>query len=357
MKKLVTLFLLLPVISVVSFSVFAQTSPHYSLKGYEFGGGGGSNLQSGSYAVNGVLGAMGDSLSSGSYAANVGLPYIQQANTPTAPTFQNTSNWYNRLKIIINTANNPTSTKYAIAISADNFVTTQYVQSDNTVGSSLPSSAWQTYTTWGGASGAMILGLTQNTTYKVKVSAMNGVFTQSPWSPVSTAATAAVSISFDLDTSPTDTSTNPPYTVDFGTLSVGAVSTASNKIWISLDTNADKGAYVYVYDQYGGLYSPVHIISSATLDLAVASNYEGYGLQVASTSQTSNGPFTKLSPYNGSSENVGVITTSLSELLNTSANPITGGRASIYVKAKASNVTPASASYADTLTLVAAATF
>jgi hypothetical protein len=344
------------------FSVFVffafPVSTSYKLKSFEFGGGGGIT-DSGSYSMEGVVGEIAGAQTSGSYSVNSGLAFVQQTNTPDAPTLQNNGNWYNKLLLIINTSNNPSDTKYAVAISSDNFVTTQYVQSDNTVGNTLGIEDYQTYANWGSGTGEYIIGLNPAVTYKVKVKALQGKYTEGPWGPATSGvATSNVNISFDIDIGTTSSAnTSAPYSVSMGELTLGGVTTASNQVWVDLDTNADLGAYVYVYDAYGGLKASNinYTIASASTDLGTAT--EGFGIRTGSVSETAGGPLTAISPYNGASDNVGIVNTTVREIFSTSSSSITGGRGSILIKAKTSNVTPSSSDYTDTLTLVAAATF
>ncbi len=65
-----------------------------------------------------------------------------QANVPPAPTFTNPASNYDRLKVVVNPGNNASDAVFAIAISSDDFVTTQYVQSNATTGSILGSEDW-----------------------------------------------------------------------------------------------------------------------------------------------------------------------------------------------------------------------
>jgi hypothetical protein len=64
-----------------------------------------------------------------------------------------------------------------------------------------------------------------------------------------------------------------------------------------------------------------------------------------------------LSPYNGASENVGVIDTTIRELYSTSGSQISAGRGSFKLKAKASNTTPSADDYSETLTMISSGTF
>lgn len=347
--------LLFGVCSYVSY-VSAQASSNYKLRGYEFGGGGGVGSST-HYGIEGVVGEPDQQITGTNYNLGAGLMFIQQAHVPDTPTITNPSNWYNKLKLTVATSNNPSDTLYAIAISPDNFSTTYYIQSDNTVGPSLGIEDYQTYTAWGGASGFTIVGLTSNTTYTVKVKAMQGNYTESGWGPTASAATSNVTLDFDIDVSTSDQETASPYSITMGELNLGSVTTAAQKVWVDLDTNSNFGAYIYVYDSYGGLRSTAnnYTISSSSTNLTSVS--QGFGLQGSTVAETSGGPLALSSPYNGASENVGAVTTSFSELFHTNTAPVVGGRGSFVIKAKASSTTPSANDYSDTLTLIAASTF
>lgn len=332
-------------------------STNYKLDTHGFGSGGGIG-NSTNYDIHAISGAVGsDRLNGTTYDSWPGLIFTQLANTPAAPTFTNESNYYNKLKLIIDTQSNPSDTQYAIAISDDDFVTTQYVQSDNTIGSSLGSEDWQTYANWGSATGEFVIGLDPNTTYKVKVKARQGEFTEGPYGPTASAATTALTLSFDIDVSDTNQETAAPYSVSLGPLTADTVITGSDLIWIDLSTNAANGGFVYVLGSTGGLYSATagYTISGVSADLTGVA--EGFGLKSASVTQDSGGPFTAVSPYNGASDTVGTISTTANTIFNSANEPITNGRSSISVKAKTKNITPAASDYTETLTFIAAASF
>lgn len=347
--------------SSLAFGVFAlfafPASTNYKLDSFEFGGGGGVDVSSTNYAIEGILGELGGEPSSTNYEAWAGLVFVQQANVPTAPAFQNSGNWYNKLEFIITPSNNPSDATFAIAITDDNWTTTKWVQNDNTVGTTLGIEDFQTYSQWGGASGEFVIGLETNITYKIKVKARRGKYTESPLGPEAQATTLSPSLSFDIDVAQTDQETAPPYSVSLGDLVLGGVTTATDKIWIDLDTNAEAGGYVYTYDQYTGLRSGYlsYTIDSLTGDLATST--EGFGVRGDSASQTSGGPLVVVSPYNGNGDNVGLVDTVTREIFSSSGNPITSGRGSFLVKVKTSVVTPAASDYTDTLTLIASVTF
>lgn len=334
----------------------APASTNYQLKTYEFGGGGEKDLNSTNYKMEGIVGELNGQSSENGTNLNGGMFYVQMANTPGAPTFTNdTGTQYNKLKIVLNTSNNPSDTTYAIAISKDNWATTQYVQNDNTVGSILGLEDFQTFTAWGGASGSYIIGLDAGTTYKVKVKARQGIFTEGPFGPEATAATVDPSLSFDIDIAASDIETSAPYSLAFGDLTPNAVTTATDKIWIDIETNGVHGAEVFIKGQNAGLAATNgHTINSVTANLT--SQTEAWGIRGDTAGQTSGGPLAFQSPYNSSGDNVGLVNTTLQSILSSPSN-LTAGRASILLKTKISATTPAADDYSETLTLIAAGIF
>lgn len=330
-------------------------STNYQLHDMGFGSGGVGVGDSTTYSISGISGeTSANSLSGTTYDLGPGLTFTRQSNVPNAPTFTNPDNYYNRLQFILDGSSNPTDTLYAIAISTDNFATTSFIQTDGTIGAS---PAYQVYADWGGASGEYVTGLASNTSYKIKVKAVQTKFTETGYSSTSTASTTNPSLSYDIDISSSDSETGPPYTVAFGQLSAGSVTTATNKIWVDLDTNSESGAFVYIYSSGTGLTSAnaSYTITSSTANLASAG--EGYGIRVESVTQSSGGPLAAVSPYDGASDNVGIISSTSRNILTSSGSRISSGRSAILVKAKASGLTPAASDYSDTITLIASATF
>ena len=332
-------------------------STNYQLDSFGFGAGGETGASS-NYAGEFVLGETSETaLSSSNYKAWPGLLFTQFANTPTAPTVTNSGNYYNKLNVVVNTSNNPSNTKYAIAISDDSFSTTNYIQSDNTIGATLGSEDWQTYTNWGSGSGEFVIGLDPGTTYYFKVKAERGGYTEGPWGPVASVATSNLTLSFDIDVAATDTESAAPYTVSMGALSVGSVTTATDNVWVDLSTNADGGGQVFVTSSNAGLYSATaaYTISSVTGDLSALS--EGFGIRYDTVAESSGGPLAAASPFDGTSDSVGQVTTVFQELFNTTSAPIVAGRGSTLVKAKIKELTPSANDYAETMTMVAVGTF
>lgn len=341
---------------LASFFLFAlPSSINYQLHDMGFGSGGVGVGDSTTYSISGISGeTSGNQLSSSTYDLGPGLTFTRQSNVPAAPTFSNPDNYYNRLQFILDGASNPTDTLYAIAISADNFASTSYIQTDGTIGAT---AAYQSYTDWGGASGEYVTGLLSNTTYKIKVKAVQTKYSETEFSSDASAATTNPSLSYDIDIASSDSETGPPYTIAVGQLTPGSVTTATNKIWVDLDTNSESGAFVYIYSSGMGLTSvnSSYTITSATANLASVD--EGYGLRVESVTQSSGGPLAAVSPYNGASENVGILSTTSRNILTSSGARISSGRSAILIKAKASGLTPAASDYSDTITLIASATF
>lgn len=214
-------------------------STSYELQEYGFGSGGTeqNGSDSTSYTIFGTAGEVDTgSIDSSSFRSGNGLTYTMQANVPPAPTFTNPSTNYDRLKFVLDTGNNPSDTLFAIAISDDNFTTTRYVQDDLTVGNTLGSEDWQSYTDWGGASGSTITGLTPNKTYKIKVKAVQGNFTESGWGPVASAATVDSTLTFGVDAN----------SITFSNLGPSNSYTDSSKSTvITTSTNAYNGYVVY----------------------------------------------------------------------------------------------------------------
>lgn len=336
------------------FLIFAfPASTNYQLKDFGFGTGGVGNATSGSYALDAISGEQSaGNLDGTTYDLGSGLLFTNQANVPPAPTFTNPSNYYNKLKITLNVGGNPSDTKFAIAISTDNFVAdTRYVQSDNTVGATLGSEDYQTYANWVGASGEDIIGLTPVTTYKVKVKAIQGKFTETGYGPIATAATVSPQMTFDIDVSASDVD-NSVFTIDFGSLFAGTVVDSPTKIWVDFITNGESGGRVYVAASNAGLQSSVasYLISAVTGDLTSLS--EGFGAQ----SSTATNGLSEVTLYDKTGNEVGITDTTIREIFTASA-PTTNGRGSFLLKAKSSAVTPAAGDYAETLTVIASASF
>lgn len=348
-------------ILVLLFSQNAFAGPQsttYEIKDYTFGAGG--NEQGGSdssnYTLFGTVGELDYSkLNSSNYSLGGGLSYTLKANVPSAPTITNTSSWYNKLSVIIDNGLNPSDATFLIQVSSGSADFTQdvyYVQSDHTLSAS---EAWQTYSSFGSGSGFTLIGLYPGTTYYVRVAAERGNFTQSQYSTTASAATTNPTLTLSLETT---TQSSPPFSVNIGNLTAGSVSTSSDTIDITISTNSTNGGLIYLYGTNNGLKSITagnYNITSSSIDLTAA--LEGYGARGTTVTQTSGGPMQLVSPYNGASNNVGIINTSKRELADSSSLPVTNGQVSFELKAKAKNTTPQADDYSDILTIIATGSF
>ncbi|MEO8105563.1 MAG: hypothetical protein ABI602_04495 [Candidatus Saccharibacteria bacterium] len=346
-------------LGLLLFAVMPFTT-NYKLNSYGFGSGGGT-ASTANYALEGKTGEIsGQPTSTANYKILPAYIGSRQANVPLLASLDNNGGiYYNKLHFVIDTQSNPTDAKYALEISTDNFVAdTHYVKNDLTVGTTLSTTDFQTYTTWGGAGGANIIGLAYNQQYWVRVSATQGSFTQSAYGPTpstaaNTATTANPSITFNLTTT---SQALPPYSISIGTLSLGAIGTSADTVNLGLTTNASNGANLYILSKNSGLKSTSTANTIASASVALGSVGSGYGVQSSSASQSSGGPLTAVSPYAGTSDVVGVVD-SLNRSLYTSSAPITGGAASFLFKAKAATTVVAANDYTDMVTIVAAGNF
>ncbi|MEO7617853.1 MAG: hypothetical protein ABIS59_03350 [Candidatus Saccharibacteria bacterium] len=331
------------------------SSTNYSLNSYGFGSGGSANSSSTNYGLNATAGEQAGNTSSTNYKLGAGEKYLKQANVPTI-SLVNNARWYNKLLVTIGPENNPSDATFAIAISSDNFATTQYVKADHTVGSTLTTGDYATYAGWGGAAGVYIVSLSDTTTYIAKAKAYRGAFTESGYGPTATANTSPPLLTFDIDVAATDISTSPPYLVDLGELLANSVIDSTNRVWTTLDTNAESGGIVYVSGQNSGLRSTTanYTIASSSGDLAA--QQEGFGAQIASAGQSSGGPLTGAASYSVTGSNIGATDSQIRNLF-TSAAPIISGRGSFILKAKSKDQTPSSTDYSEILTVIASANF
>lgn len=335
-------------IAGLAFFAALPATSNYQLNSYGFGSGGVANSTSSNYALEGISGEVaGQTSLTATYSAKPGFIETQQAYVPKVSAFDNGSGaYYNKLHFVIDQQNNPSDAQYALSISTDNFVSdTRYVKSDLTVGATLALTDYQTYSAWGGASGANVIGLLPNTTYYLKIKATQGKFTESGYGPTTSAATVNPSLSFSISTN----------SLALGSLLAGTVVDAPTTIDITFATNAASGGDVYINGLNSGLFSikTSSTIASASADLTPASR--GFGARVTTTGASS-GTFSSVSPYNGAANNVGITDTTIRRIMTASA-PVVGGTGSVLIKAKSASTDPASNDYSETLTMLASASF
>lgn len=329
------------------FAVLPATTT-YQLNSYGFGSGGTANSTTSTYALEGSSGELsGQTSSTATYKLKPGFVETQQANVPRVFSFDNGSGvFYNKLHLVIDKQNNPTDALYALSISTDNFIADiKYVKSDFTVGASLALADYQTYTTWGGASGGNIIGLLPNTTYYLRIKVTQGKFTESGYGPIASATTVSPQLSFSISTN----------AIAMGSLLPATVVDAPQTIDITFATNAASGGDVYINGKNSGLLSPssVSTITSATGNLSALSR--GFGARVITTGATS-GTISSLSPYNGVSNNVG-LTDAIIRRIVTASGPVVGGTSSVLLKAKSASSDPPASDYTETITMLASASF
>ncbi len=325
---------------VASFS----SSTSYKLNSYSVGPGGTNNASSTTYKAQANVGEISGTANSTTYTANTGAVQTEQINVPLAPTLSNGSGtYYNELQFTVNFTNDPTDATYAIAVSSNSFVTTNYVQSTGLLGSS---PVYQSYTAWGGSGGSYMTGLSNSTTYEVKVAAKEGQFTNTEYGAYASATTTAPSITFSVS----------PTSISLGNLTAGSVITGGTNITASLTTDAESGANVFLIGKYGGLHSPTKSYTIAGVTGNLASLSEGFGLQGVSATQSSGGPLSLVSPYNGSANNVGTDTTAFTQVLTT-ADEVSSGVGTIELQAKSAKTDPAGTDYQEVLTFSASASF
>jgi hypothetical protein len=320
----------------------------YQLNSFGFGSGGTANSTTTTYALEGNSGELsGQTTSTATYSLKPGFIETQQAHVPKVSSFDNGSGvFYNKLHFVIDQQNNPSDALYAVSISTDNFVSNiNYVKSDFTVGSSLLVTDYQTYTTWGGATGGNIIGLLPGKTYYLRIKATQGKFTESAYGPIASATTVSPQLSFSISTN----------TITMGSLLAATVVDAPQTIDVTFATNAASGGDVYINGLFAGLQSvrTGTTITSATGDLSVLSH--GFGSRVTTTAATS-GTFSSVSPYNGVSNNVGITDTTIRKIM-TATGPIVGGTGSVLLKAKSASTDPAANDYTETVTMLASASF
>lgn len=196
---------------------------------------------------------------------------------PGTPTFTNTGGTlYNSLDFVVVTGSGQQDdTKYAIAISTDDFVTTYFIQTDDTIGAS---EAWQTYINWGSGTGERVTGLTPGTTYKIKVKASYGTGSDADDSETgySASASAATSqpnltitflgvISGTTVGGVTTTTTSTTNAIAYGSLVISSPKTSAHEVRIT--TNAVAG-YTTTLQQDGNLRT----LSADEIDAVTATN-------------------------------------------------------------------------------------
>jgi hypothetical protein len=265
-----------------------------------------------------------------------------------------TGGCYDKARFEVITNSNPSDTLYTIAISTDNFTNDiQYIDGatfkpeavgNHDINDFRTQAYWETEV-------FNIKGLASNTLYSIKISALQGDFTQSDYSKTSSTTTGIGSIFFDIDIAPssgTTAETSSPYTVAFSgannLIGGAAAATAPSLVWLDIDSNSSGGVAVIQFGKNGGLRSATtsQTITSSNANLDTSS--EGFGLQSFYIQNDTSGFLGNLSAvtnYDGTLNNVGAVTTTANKIYDGSG-PISNGRVGMYLIAKAAtNKTPA----------------
>ncbi len=323
---------------------------------------GGESSSSTNYTSRESIGDQNDS-SAESTNYKIFPGFIQHAypGVPATPTFTNTGGTlYNALDFVVNTGDGQQSdTTYAIAVSTDDFATVNYIQTDDTIGSS---PAWQTYTNWGGASGERLTGLLLSTTYKIKVKARYAADTETAYSATATAATTAPSLAivfagvnsgttFDGETT---TVTTTSTAISYGALTTSVPAIAAHQVTVT--TNAS-GGYVTTARQDGNLRTGSDSIGGVSGTNAAPSTWPGgittgkFGYHTSDEALCT-GTTTRFS----TNDTWAALDTSPYEVgCNTS--PVTGGETTtITYKLEVGNLQDAG-QYANTITYITSAQF
>lgn len=381
-----TIFFLL----VFPVKVFAQelSSQNYKIIDPIVDSGGGVSTSTNFDLLASLGNATSDSrLVSGSYAVGTGFPNGIQANVPVIlcaesntdsadtdcinfPTPNNgaqgicgTPGCYDRIKLEIDSQNNPLDTLYLVSITDTDTSTEYFLQSTNTIATTFDINDYMTICEIEGidlraGSGcedsgdpdwnenlqeANVLNLTPGTTYDIKVRALNGDFTESPWSIVTSVTLEYPALSFDIDIADSggvNAETPPLYSIDLGVLQT-TTTTANDRIWLDLNTNISEGFSTYVKDLNSGLLNGAITIPSTSEDLDIDSGGDGgYGLKTETATEDALGPLQEDPTYSTAGANeVGGLspTQELIFFTNTSGGnvgPVTNGRASLMVKAR-----------------------
>lgn len=337
MKK-VTIFIIFSLFFFI-FTLPVLAGPQsttYEIKSYGFGSGDTGGVNSTNYSLYGISGQTGQgSINSTTYTFNGGLTYLLKANVPGAPTLSTPGNNYDRIKILINTSNNPTDTVFAIQVSttSDFSSNISYVKSDDTLGPTLTSSDFQTNATWG-SSGFFVTGLTGNTTYYVRVKARQGNFSETEYGPSANITTNTASLSFSLDST----------AVTFNNLNSGnSYSDTTKSTVMTTTTNAYNGYTVYGRETQALTASDGNTISNYGSPNSAPTSWSGTGFgyttdDISLTGGTAN--------RFSSSKYAGFTTTGSGDPVADDPGPVTSSQISneqftISYRITGSNTTPA----------------
>ena len=167
-KYTIAAMLLLLVITPTVVIAQNLNSTNYQIEDSTFDGGGESSSSTNYQSRDSISDVESGDSQSTNFKNPSGFQPGAYPGIPGTPTFVNTGGvLYNALDFIVDVGvGQQTDATFAIAISSDNFVTTQFIQTTGTLGSS---EAWQNYAGWNSGTGERVTGLSPSTTYKIKV--------------------------------------------------------------------------------------------------------------------------------------------------------------------------------------------
>jgi len=303
-------------------SIFAQSalagpsSANFQLQEYGFGAGGtDTSMNSTNFKIFGTAGEVesGRPFSS-NFKAGSGLIYTLKLNVPPAPTLSNPGTNYDRLKFVLNQGGNASDATYAISISTDNFVSDiKYIKADLTVGSTLTTSDYKSYTNWGGASGNFVTNLKNGTTYYARARARLANFTETEWGPASAGImTSNSSLTFSLDSS----------SIVFDNLTPANSYTDSGKHTVmTTSTNAYNGYSVYARESQSLKTPDNNTISDYSGTNALPTTWSGTGFGYTTNDSNLSGTG-GINRFAGGTKYSGFITTGPGDIVADDPGPV-----------------------------------
>jgi hypothetical protein len=322
--------LLIPKIAVADL----PSSSNYKLQNYSFGAGGTTNSTSSNYGLNGIAGEVEfGQPGSSNYKVGSGLTYMMKANVPGAPTLSTPNTNYDRILFVLNTGSNPSDTTFALQISTSSDFSTgvNYIKQDGTVGATLATTDFKTYTNWGGASGTYVTGLTSNTTYYIRAKAKQGDFTESEYGPSASITTQNPALTFTIN--------NPAIT--FNNLNGGnSYTDSSQSDTLTTTTNSNNGFIVYGRETQTLTSTQGNTISDYTSPNSAPTSWSGIGFGYTTNDSTLSGTggvnrFTNGTAY------AGFGTSAPGDPVDDSTGPVSGDVATLSYRVTATSSTPA----------------
>lgn len=310
------------------------SSSNYKLQNYSFGAGGTTNSTSSNYGLNGVAGEVEfGQQNSSNFKVGSGLTYMLKANVPGAPTLSIPTNNYDRFLFVLNTSGNPSDTTYALEISttSDFSSNVNYIKQDGTVGPTLTTADYQTYTGWGGASGTYVTGLTPDVTYYVRAKARQGDFTESEYGPAANITTQDPALTFTIN--------NPA--INFNNLNAGNSYTDSTQSdTLTTSTNAINGYIVYGYETHALIDTAGDTISNYSSPNSAPTAWSGIGFGYTTSDTTLSGAG-GVNRFNNGTNYAGFTTSAPGDPIADNTVPVTNDTDTVSYRVTATSSTPA----------------